>query len=316
MSVSDSVADMLTKIRNATRARHGKVDIPASKLKLEIVKILKTEGYIKNFRKVQEEGKNIIRIFLKYDDMNNPVIHGLEKISTPGRRIYSGYKDLPRVHNGYGSVIVSTSSGVTTGKKATEKMVGGELVCKVWSREVKMSKVGKLPVVVPAGVNVTINGNEISVKGPKGELSQTFSPNVEVAFENGEIIVKTKNTSRQANADHGLYRALINNMVTGVSAGFSKSLIITGVGYRAEVKGEELVMNLGYSTDFIAMIPKGLSVATDPNGRVTVSGIDKQQVGEFCAQIRKLRKPEPYKGKGIRYETEIIRRKVGKTGVK
>ncbi|MDE7290972.1 MAG: 30S ribosomal protein S8 [Treponemataceae bacterium] len=132
MSVSDPVADMLTKIRNATRARHEKVDIPASKLKLEIVKILKTEGYIKNFKKVQEEGKNIIRIFLKYDDMNNPVIHGLEKISTPGRRIYSGYKDLPRVHNGYGSVIVSTSSGVTTGKKATEKMVGGELVCKVW----------------------------------------------------------------------------------------------------------------------------------------------------------------------------------------
>lgn len=132
MSVSDPVADMLTKIRNATRTRHGKVDIPASKLKLEIVKILKTEGYIKNFRKVQEDGRNIIRIFLKYDDMNNPVIHGLEKISTPGRRIYSGYKDLPRVHNGYGSVIVSTSSGVTTGKKATEKMVGGELVCKVW----------------------------------------------------------------------------------------------------------------------------------------------------------------------------------------
>lgn len=132
MSVSDPVADMLTKIRNATRARHEKVDIPASKLKLEIVKILKTEGYIKNFKKVQEEGRNIIRIFLKYDDMNNPVIHGLEKISTPGRRIYSGYKDLPRVHNGYGSVIVSTSSGVTTGKKATEKMVGGELVCKVW----------------------------------------------------------------------------------------------------------------------------------------------------------------------------------------
>lgn len=132
MSVSDPVADMLTKIRNATRARHAKVDIPASKLKLEIVKILKTEGYIKNFRKVQEDGRNIIRIFLKYDDMNNPVIHGLEKISTPGRRIYSGYKDLPRVHNGYGSVIVSTSSGVTTGKKATEKMVGGELVCKVW----------------------------------------------------------------------------------------------------------------------------------------------------------------------------------------
>ena len=132
MSASDPVADMLTKVRNAAMARHEKVDVPASRLKLEIVKILKTEGYIKNFKKVQEEGKNILRIFLKYDDDNNPVIHGVKKISTPGRRVYSGYKDLPRVYNGYGTIIVSTSSGVTTGKKASEKMVGGELVCTIW----------------------------------------------------------------------------------------------------------------------------------------------------------------------------------------
>ena len=129
---SDPVADMLTKIRNAVQARHEKVDVPTSRLKLEIVKILKTEGYIKNFKKVQEDNKSNIRIFLKYDDQNVPVIHGVEKISTPGRRVYSGYKDLPRVYNGYGTLIVSTSSGVTTGKKASEKMVGGELVCKVW----------------------------------------------------------------------------------------------------------------------------------------------------------------------------------------
>ena len=132
MSASDPVADMLTKVRNAAVARHEKVDVPASKLKLEIVKILKTEGYIKNFKKVQEDGKNTLRIFLKYDDENNPVIHGVKKISTPGRRVYSGYKDLPRVYNGYGTIIVSTSAGVTTGKKASEKMVGGELVCTVW----------------------------------------------------------------------------------------------------------------------------------------------------------------------------------------
>ena len=132
MSASDPVADMLTKVRNAAVARHEKVDIPASKLKLEIVKILKTEGYIKNFKKVQEEGHSIIRIILKYDDSNNPVIHGAKKISTPGRRVYSGYKDLPRVYNGYGTIIVSTSSGVTTGKKASEKMVGGELICSIW----------------------------------------------------------------------------------------------------------------------------------------------------------------------------------------
>ena len=132
MSASDPVADMLTKIRNAAQARHEKVDIPVSKLKLEIVKILKTEGYIKNFKKVQEDNKSVIRIFLKYDEANAPVIHGLEKISKPGRRVYSSYKDLPRVYNGYGTGIVSTSSGVTTGKKAAEKQVGGELVCTIW----------------------------------------------------------------------------------------------------------------------------------------------------------------------------------------
>ena len=132
MSASDPVADMLTKIRNAAQARHEKVDIPVSKLKLEIVKILKTAGYITNFTKVQEDNKSVIRIFLKYDEANAPVIHGLEKISKPGRRVYSSYKDLPRVYNGYGTVIVSTSSGVTTGKKAAEKQVGGELVCTIW----------------------------------------------------------------------------------------------------------------------------------------------------------------------------------------
>jgi len=132
MSVSDPVADMLTKVRNAVMARHEKVDISASKLKLEIVKILKTEGYIKNFKKVNQDGSNCIRVFLKYDDKNTPIIHGLEKVSTPGRRVYAGYKDLPRVYNGYGTVIVSTSLGVTTGKKAQEKQIGGELLCKVW----------------------------------------------------------------------------------------------------------------------------------------------------------------------------------------
>lgn len=132
MSVSDPVADMLTKVRNAVMARHEKVDIPASKLKLEIVKILKTEGFIKNFKKVNQEGLNCIRVFLKYDEKNTPVIHGLEKVSTPGRRVYSSYKDLPRVFNGYGTLIVSTSLGVTTGKKALEKQVGGELICTVW----------------------------------------------------------------------------------------------------------------------------------------------------------------------------------------
>jgi small subunit ribosomal protein S8 len=132
MSVSDPIADMLTKIRNANMARHEKVDIPTSRLKLEIVKILKTEGYIKNFKKIQTEGQNFIRIFLKYDEENNPIIHGLSKVSKPGRRVYTGYRDMPRILNGYGIMIVSTSDGVITGRKAVEKQVGGELICTVW----------------------------------------------------------------------------------------------------------------------------------------------------------------------------------------
>jgi small subunit ribosomal protein S8 len=132
MSVSDPIADMLTKIRNASVARHEKVDIPTSKIKLEIVKILKSEGYIRNFKKMAQDNKQLIRVFLKYDDANDAVIHGLKKVSTPGRRVYTGYENLPRVYNGLGTVIVSTSLGVTTGKKATEKKVGGELICTVW----------------------------------------------------------------------------------------------------------------------------------------------------------------------------------------
>ena len=132
MSVSDPIADMLTKIRNAALEKFEKVDIDTSKLKLEIVKILKNEGYVKNFKKVTQEERTYIRVFLKYDDELNSTIHGLKKISTPGRRIYSGYKKMPRIYNGYGTLIVSTSEGVTTGRKASEKRVGGELICSVW----------------------------------------------------------------------------------------------------------------------------------------------------------------------------------------
>jgi small subunit ribosomal protein S8 len=132
MSISDPIADMLTKIRNAGTAKHEKVDISTSKLKLEIVKILKTEGYIKNFKKIGQGMANYIRIFLKYDDVTESVIHGIKKVSKPGRRVYAGYKNMPRVYNGYGTLIVSTSIGVTTGKKAAEKKVGGEVICTVW----------------------------------------------------------------------------------------------------------------------------------------------------------------------------------------
>ena len=180
-----------------------------------------------------------------------------------------------------------------------------------------MSKVGKLPVALPACVTVSVANGVISVKGPKGELKQTFhSDDIDIKVEGTEVVLSTKNDTKQTNAYHGLYRSLINNMVKGVTVGFTKTLVVTGVGYRSEVKGKELVMNLGYSSDYISIIPDGLTVTATPDGKLTITGIDKQLVGEFCSQIRKLRKPEPYKGKGIRYDNEVIRRKVGKTGVK
>ncbi len=179
-----------------------------------------------------------------------------------------------------------------------------------------MSKIGKLPIAIPAGVTVTVAPGLVTVKGAKGELKQAVNDKVTVEVKGAEVVVNPVNNSKAANAAHGLYRNLIFNMVKGVTEGYSKTLIINGVGYRAEVKGKELVMNLGYSSDFIAIIPEGLTVTTDPSGKITISGIDKQRVGEFSAQLRTLRMPEPYKGKGIRYDNEVIRRKVGKTGVK
>ena len=132
MSVTDPIADMLTKIRNANMAKFEKVDISTSKLKLEITKILKNEGYIKNFKKVVQDDRNYLRVFLKYDQGGNSIIRGIQKVSTPGRRVYSGYKAMPRIFNGFGTLLVSTSIGVTTGRKAVEKKVGGELICSVW----------------------------------------------------------------------------------------------------------------------------------------------------------------------------------------
>jgi len=179
-----------------------------------------------------------------------------------------------------------------------------------------MSRIGKIPVKVPGGVKVTFQNEEITVEGPKGKLKQKYHPVITFEDKGAEIIVGRQNEEKQTKSFHGLYRNLLNNMVIGVSAGFNRSLIISGVGYKAEIKGPLLVMSLGYSNDVFVGIPEGLTVATDQGGKLTVSGIDKQRVGEFAAQIRKLRAPEPYKGKGIRYEKEIIRRKVGKSGVK
>jgi large subunit ribosomal protein L6 len=179
-----------------------------------------------------------------------------------------------------------------------------------------MSRVGKIPVKIPAGVKVSFKEDTMFVEGPKGKLSQKYHPVISFEEKSGEIIVTRANDEKQSKAFHGLYRNLLSNMVTGVSTGFSKALIVTGVGYKMEIKGKILVMSLGYSSDMYVYIPDGITAVVEPGNKLVISGIDKQQVGEFAAEVRKLRKLEPYKGKGIRYETERVKLKAGKSNVK
>ncbi|QWW19248.1 50S ribosomal protein L6 [Schaalia sp. 19OD2882] len=177
-----------------------------------------------------------------------------------------------------------------------------------------MSRIGKNPVVVPAGVDVTIDGQTVTVKGPKGQLSHEVAQPIQVALEDGQIVVTRPDDERLSRSLHGLTRTLIHNMVVGVTAGYSKQLEITGTGYRVVAKGKDLEFSLGFSHTVPVAAPEGIEFTVESQTKFTVHGIDKQLVGETAARIRKLKKPEPYKGKGIHYVGEVIRRKVGKAG--
>jgi large subunit ribosomal protein L6 len=177
-----------------------------------------------------------------------------------------------------------------------------------------MSRIGKQSIDLPSGVELNVANGEMKVKGPKGSLSCPIPEGIGIKVEDGKIVVARPDDSKPARSRHGLARALANNMVVGVSTGFTKRLEIEGVGYRAEVKGKVLNLLLGFSHPVDMQIPEGLSVAVEANTKLSIEGADKQAVGQFAADIRSLRPPEPYKGKGVRYDDEHIRRKVGKAG--
>ena len=177
-----------------------------------------------------------------------------------------------------------------------------------------MSRIGRLPITVPSGVEVSLDGQNVTVKGPKGSLSHTVIEPITVEKEDGVLLVKRPDDERDSRARHGLTRSLLANMVTGVTTGFSKTLEIVGVGYRVQARGRDLEFSLGFSHPVPVKAPDGITFEVQAPTRFVVSGIDKQQVGEVAATIRKLRKPDPYKGKGVRYQGEVIRRKVGKAG--
>jgi large subunit ribosomal protein L6 len=185
----------------------------------------------------------------------------------------------------------------------------------IYGRLVKVSRIGRMPVEIPNGVEVDIKGSHVRVKGPKGELSHTFPADMSIAMKGGQVEVTRPSDERTHRALHGMTRALINNMVVGVSTGFQKTLEINGVGYRAEMKGKDLVLNVGYSHPVVVEPPTGISFEVDARTRqIKILGYDKQQVGQVAANIREVRPPEPYKGKGIKYLEEKIRRKAGKAG--
>lgn len=181
-----------------------------------------------------------------------------------------------------------------------------------------MSRIGKLPIPVPAGVTFTVDANNVvTVKGPKGTLSQEVNKQIKVEQVGDEIIVTRPNDSKPLRSMHGLYRALIHNMVVGVTTGFTKNLELVGVGYRAQADNpSQLTINIGFSHPVVVKAPENVTFATPTPNKITVSGIDKQVVGEIAAEIRAIRKPEPYHGKGIRYENEVVRHKEGKAGKK
>ena len=179
-----------------------------------------------------------------------------------------------------------------------------------------MSRIGKQPVSIPAGVTVDVKGNVVHVKGPKGELTQEMHKDMQIALEDGHVVVRRPSEDKLHKSLHGLTRTLIANMVEGVEKGFSKTLDVNGVGYRVEKKGSDLVMNLGFSHQVIVSEIPGITIDVPNPNQIVISGPDKQQVGQFAAEVREKRPPEPYKGKGIKYSDEVIRRKVGKTGAK
>jgi large subunit ribosomal protein L6 len=179
-----------------------------------------------------------------------------------------------------------------------------------------MSRIGKKPIPVPGNVTITVNGANVKVKGPKGELDRKIRPEMDLEQEDGQLLVKRPSDSKEHRALHGLTRALLANMVEGVTSGYRKTLEIVGVGYRAEKKGKALVLNVGYSHVVSYPEPEGISLTTSGPTTVVIEGIDKEKVGQVAAEIRSVRPPEPYKGKGIRYQGEQVRRKAGKTGAK
>ena len=315
MNMTDPIADMITRIRNGVRARLPKIDVPASRLKSEIARILKDEGYIANFRFVDDGRQGTIRIFLKYGPGWERVITDLQRVSQPGCRIYCGKDEIPRVYGGLGINILSTSRGVMTGREAAQDRRGRRDPLQRLVRSTTMSRVGRKIIAVPTGVKVSVSEAALEVQGPKGKLTTPVPPGIKFALDgHGAELPARERRAPAAGLPRPGARARAERG-QGRDRGLHQ-----GPRHRRRrlprrrSRASKVVFALGYSHPVEYPIPEGIKIAVEKQTRVTVSGIDRQKVGQVAAEIRQLRKPDPYKQKGIRYVGEVLKKKAGKAG--
>ena len=310
MSMQDPIADMLTRIRNGQAANIAAVTMPSSKLKVAIANVLKEEGFIEDF-KVEGDTKPELELTLKYFQ-GKAVVESIQRVSRPGLRIYKRKDELPKVMAGLGIAVVSTSKGVMTDRAARQAGLGGEIICYVAYSEEKMSRVAKAPVAAPAGADVKIKGQVITIKGKHGPKTRTLNDAVEVKHADNTLTFGPRDGYADGWAQAGTARALLNSMVIGVTEGFSMKLQLGGVGYRAAVKGNVITLSLGFSHPVDHQLPAGITAECPTQTEIVLKGADKQVIGQVAADLRAYRRPEPYKGKGVRYADEVVRTKEAK----
>ena len=281
MSMSDPIADMLTRIRNGAQAGKARVSMPASNAKAAVAAVLRDEGYIESFAESGEGAARTLEV---------------QRCAAVGAR---------RARGCIGVHFQGRDERQSRAPPATRRrsFVHGVLT---------MSRIAKTPIAIPAGVEVTIAARKLRAKGPHGELSMDFLPGVELVEKDGVVTVTVAKPGKKTAAMSGTARALANNLIHGVAAGFEKRLSIVGVGYRAQAQGGKLTLALGFSHPVVYQLPPGISAETPSQTEIVVRGADKQRVGQAAAEIRGFRPPEPYKGKGIRYKDEHVRRKQAK----
>ena len=312
MAFVDPIGDMITRIRNAQMRLLNNVTIPSSNFRKQILEILKQEGYISDYKLLLDSNKkNSLSVNLKYSD-GMPVIKEIKRVSKPGRRIYARADSIPKIQNGLGLVIVSTSKGIMTDNDARVKNIGGEIICRVfWFI---MSKLGKKPIQIPKDTKVKVEGGKVILTGPKGSKELSINDKIFTTSisDDNSLILKLIKKNEASKVMWGTTRSIINNAVIGVTVGFEKILELNGVGYRASLKGNALSLQLGFSHNTLYEIPQEIKLTVEKSTIIKINGIDKTLVGKVATEIKMLKPVEPYKGKGIKERGQYVLRKEGK----